>query len=58
MEEARLLVRRKQGRHRYVALAGDEVGRMLKAMMGAAAVSVQTRARTGPKEPALRDARV
>ncbi len=58
MEEAGLLVRRKQGRDRYVALAGDEVGWMLKAMMGAAAVSGQTRTRTGPKEPALRDARV
>ncbi|MBN7787638.1 winged helix-turn-helix transcriptional regulator [Ponticoccus gilvus] len=58
MEEAGLLVRRKQGRHRYVALAGDEVGRMLEAMMGVAAASGQTRTRTGPKEPALRDARV
>ncbi|MDT0684164.1 winged helix-turn-helix domain-containing protein [Roseicyclus sp. F158] len=58
MEEAGLLVRRKQGRHRFVALAGDEVGRMLEAMMGVAAASGQTRTRTGPKEPALREARV
>ncbi|TFL16055.1 ArsR/SmtB family transcription factor [Jannaschia formosa] len=58
MEEAGLLVRRKQGRHRYVALAGDEVGRMLEAMMGVAAASGRTRTRTGPKEPALREARV
>jgi DNA-binding transcriptional ArsR family regulator len=58
MEEAGLLMRRKQGRHRYVALASDEVGRMLEAMMGVAAASGQTRTRTGPKEPALREARV
>ena len=58
MEDAGLLVRRKQGRHRYVALAGDEVGRMLEAMMGVAAASGRTRTRTGPKEPALREARV
>ena len=58
MEEAGLLVRRKQGRHRYVALVGDEVGRMLEAMMGVAAASGRTRTRTGPKEPALRMARV
>ena len=58
MEDAGLLVVRKQGRHRYVALAGDEVGRMLEAMMGVAAASGRTRTRTGPKEPALREARV
>lgn len=57
MEEAGLLVRRKQGRHRYVALAGDEVARMLEAMMGVAAASGRTRTRTGPREPALREAR-
>ena len=58
MEQAGLLVRRKQGRHRYVALADDEVGRMLEAMMSVAAASGQKRTRTGPKEPALRQARV
>ena len=58
MAEAGLLVRRKHGRHRYFALAGDEVGRMLEAMMGVAAASGQARTRTGPKEPAMRDARV
>ncbi|MEM1430855.1 MAG: winged helix-turn-helix domain-containing protein [Pseudomonadota bacterium] len=58
MEEAGLLRRRKQGRHRYVALASDDVGRMLEAMMGVAAASGHRRTRTGPKEPAMRDARV
>lgn len=58
MEATGLLVRRRQGRHRYAALAGDHVGRMLEAMMGVAARSGHARARSGPKEPALRDARV
>lgn len=58
MVETDLLVRRSQGRHRYFALAGDEVGRMLETMMGVAASSGQRRTRTGPKEPALREARV
>ena len=58
MEEAGLLVRRKQGRHRYFALKGDEVARMMEAMMGVAASSGRTRTRTGPREPAMRDARV
>ena len=58
MEDARLVVRRKQGRHRYIALATDEVGRMLEAMMGVAATSGRSRTRTGPKEPAMREARV
>ena len=58
LDEAGLLVRRSQGRHRYFALASDEVGRMLEAMMGVAATSPHRRTRTGPKEPALRDARV
>ena len=58
MEEAGLLVRRKQGRHRYFALAGPEVASMLEAMMGVAAAGGHGRTRTGPREPAMRDARV
>lgn len=58
MEAAGLLVRHKQGRHRYVALAGPEVAHMLEAMMGVAARAGRTRTRTGPKEGPLRDARV
>lgn len=58
MEEAGLLARRAQGRHRYFALAGDEVARLLEGMMGVAAAAGHRRARPGPREPALRDARV
>ncbi len=58
LESAGLLIRRKQGRHRYFSLADDEVGSVLEAMMGLAAKNGHTRTRTGPKDPALRKARV
>ena len=49
---------RKQGRHKYFALAGDEVAGALEALMGLAAGSGHLRSRTGPKDPELRKARV
>lgn len=58
LEAGGLLTQRKQGRHRYYALSGEDVARVLEAMMGLAARAGHTRARTGPKEPALRRARV
>jgi len=58
LEAAGLLVRRKQGRHRYFSLADDDVGSVIEAMMGLAAKHGHTRTRTGPKDPALRKARV
>ena len=58
MEDAGLLVRRRQGRHRYVALASGDVARMLEAMMGLAAAAGHRRVRPGPREPALREARI
>ncbi len=58
LEGADLLVQRKQGRHRYFALADDDVGALLETMMGLAARRGLTRTRTGPKDPALRKARV
>ena len=58
LETAGLLTQRKQGRHRYFALADDEVGNLLEAMMGLAAKRGHMRARTGPRDPALRKARV
>lgn len=58
MEGAGLLRQRKQGRHRYFALADDDVGSVLEAMMGLAAKNGHLRTRTGPKDPALRYARV
>ena len=58
LEAAGLLAKRKQGRHRYFTLADDDVGALLEAMMGLAAKRGHTRTRTGPKDPALRKARV
>ncbi len=53
-----LLCQRKQGRHRYFSLADSDVGDVLESMMGLAAKRGLTRIRTGPKDPALRKARV
>ena len=58
MQAGGLLLQRKQGRHRYFALADDDVGSVLEAMMGLAAKKGHLRTRTGPKDPALRHARV
>jgi DNA-binding transcriptional ArsR family regulator len=49
---------RKQGRHRYFSLTDTDVGSLLEAMMGLAAKKGHMRTRTGPRDPALRKARV
>lgn len=53
-----LLVPRKQGRHKYFALADGDVAAVLEALMGLAAGQGGTRMRVGPKDPTLRQARV
>lgn len=58
LETAGLIRQRRQGRHRYFALADDEVGGVLEAMMGLAAKRGLLRTRTGPKDAELRKARV
>lgn len=58
LEAGGLLGQRKQGRHRYYALSGEDVAGVLEALMGLAARTGHTRVRTGPREPALRRARV
>lgn len=58
MEEGRLLRPRKQGRHKYFALASDDVAHVLEALMGLAAGAGHLRKRTGPKDETLRHARV
>lgn len=47
-----------QGRHRYFRLADDDVAQLLEQLMGVAARAGALRVRTGPREPALREARV
>ncbi len=58
LEQGGLLKQRKQGRHKYFSLAGDEVARVLEGLMAIAAGAGHRRSRTGPKDPALRKARV
>jgi DNA-binding transcriptional ArsR family regulator len=56
--DAELLAVEQQGRHRYFRLGGEDVGELLESLMGVAALRRTMRVRTGPKEPALRHARV
>ncbi|WP_300057616.1 helix-turn-helix transcriptional regulator [uncultured Roseobacter sp.] len=58
LDEGGLLRPRKQGRHKYFSLAGDEVAHVLEGLMGLAAGSGHVRKRTGPKDAELRKARV
>jgi DNA-binding transcriptional ArsR family regulator len=56
--DARLVDVEQQGRHRYFRLEDEDVGELLESLMGVAAGRRTTRVRPGPKEPALRHARV
>jgi DNA-binding transcriptional ArsR family regulator len=58
LEEGGLIAQRKSGRHRYFTLSDDEVAKVLEALMGLAAGHGHLRTRTGPKDDALRRARV
>ncbi|WP_068299990.1 helix-turn-helix transcriptional regulator [Pararhodobacter sp. CCB-MM2] len=58
LEDGGLIAQRRQGRHKYVTLAGEEVAHVLEALMGLAAGSGHLRTRTGPRDAALRKARV
>jgi DNA-binding transcriptional ArsR family regulator len=53
-----LIAVEQQGRHRYFRLTGSDIAAMLEAMMGLAARVGHVRTRTGPKDPALRQARI
>ena len=53
-----LLAVEKQGRHRYFRLTGSDVAAVLEGLMALAARTGQLRTRPGPKDPALRHARV
>ncbi len=57
LTEARLLVPRKQGRHRYYRLATPAVGRMLEGIMAVAADAPPRHSPPGKFDAALRNAR-
>ncbi|GAB3375231.1 ArsR/SmtB family transcription factor [Massilia agri] len=54
--DAGMLTVEKQGRHRYFRIADEDVAQMLESLMGAAALARSPH--VGPREPALRKARV
>ena len=58
LQDGGLIIPRRQGRHKYFALANEDVARALEALMGVAADAGQLRVRTGPRDEALRQARV
>lgn len=53
-----LLAIRRQGRHKYFSFADDGVADLIESLMGVAAGSGHLRTRTGPRDTALRKARV
>src|SRR5215216_6323188 len=58
LEAGGLIEPEKQGRHRYYRLTGPDVAHVLEGLAGLAERAGHTRVRTGPKEPALRRARI
>ena len=58
LEAGGLIEPEKQGRHRYYRLTGPDVAGVLEGLAGLAARAGHMRVRTGPKEPALRRARI
>jgi DNA-binding transcriptional ArsR family regulator len=58
LEAGGLVAVEKQGRHRYFRLSGSDVALVLEGLMGLAARTGAVRTRPGPKEPALRVARL
>jgi len=58
LEAGGLLTRRHQGRHNYFALAGHEVAAVMEQLALLAGRAGHMRTRLGPKDPAMRRARV
>lgn len=58
LEAGGLIEPEKQGRHRYYRLTDPDVAGVLEGLAGLAARTGHMRVRTGPKDPALRRARI
>ena len=58
LESGGLTATRRQGRHRYVTLASEEVVAVLEGLTSLAANTGHLRTRTGPRDPDMRAARV
>ena len=58
LEAGGLLQMRKQGRHKYFAIASEEVAALLETLMGLTNIHEPLRTRTGPRDEQIRVARV
>lgn len=58
LADAQLLAREKQGRHRYYRIADPDVAHLIEALLSFSEKGVGRRLHTGPREPALRKARI
>jgi len=58
LEAGGLLTLRKQGRHKYFALANDDVASLLETLMGLTASDNSLKTLTGPRDAEMRNARV
>ncbi|MBX2837970.1 MAG: winged helix-turn-helix domain-containing protein [Gammaproteobacteria bacterium] len=58
LQSGGLLSVRKQGRHKYFALANEEVAALLETLMGLSERSAPLKTHTGPRDTALRHSRV
>ena len=58
LENGGLLKLRKQGRHKYFALANEEIATLLETLMGLSANKNPLQTHTGPKSAEMRNARV
>lgn len=58
LSAAELVAKAIQGRHHYYRLHGPDVAHALEVLMGLAQTRSGSRTRTGPKDPALRKARI
>jgi len=58
LDQAGLVTARKQGRHRYFQVSGPDVAEVIENLMGLAERTGATRVRTGPRDAALRVARI
>ena len=58
LHDGGLLTLRKQGRHKYFSLAGEEIATLLETLMGLSAGNQSLKTVTGPNDAAMRNARV
>ena len=58
LEQGGLLQLRKQGRHKYFSLAGEEIASLLETLMGLTSDQEPLRTRTGPRDVQMKMARV